>query len=137
MIGRESEIKVLKEAFNSGKSEFIAIFGRRRVGKTYPVRETLGNRFSFSYSGIAEVSTKFQLQNFHNALRLHGYSKSRVPTNWIDAFYDLSCYLSSLPEGKKSCFLTNYLGWTLQNQVFCPLLEIFGMGGHQQERIYC
>ncbi len=70
MIGRESEIKVLKEAFNSGKSEFIAIFGRRRVGKTYLVRETLGNRFSFSYSGIAEVSTKFQLQNFHNALRV-------------------------------------------------------------------
>lgn len=128
MIGRESEISVLKEAFNSGRSEFIAIYGRRRVGKTYLVRETLGNKFSFSYSGIADVSAKVQLQNFHNALSLHGYTKSRVPSNWIDAFYDLSCYLSSLPEGKKVVFLDELPWMDGPKSSFLPAFENFWNG---------
>ena len=37
IIGRKEEITKLKSYYGSGKPEFIALYGRRRVGKTYLV----------------------------------------------------------------------------------------------------
>ena len=52
MVGRKKEREQLLEAFASADSEFVAVYGRRRVGKTFLVRETFGNDFTFQYTGV-------------------------------------------------------------------------------------
>lgn len=128
LIGRENEVKALIDAYNSGKSEFIAIYGRRRIGKTYLVRETFDGRFSFSYSGIYNVSTKAQLQNFHRVLKQHGFPTKRMPTNWIEAFGQLSDYLNGLPKGKKIVFIDELPWMDGPKSSFLPAFENFWNG---------
>ena len=48
MVGRLKEVKELEKRYNSAQSEFVAVYGRRRIGKTYLVRETFGDRFTFA-----------------------------------------------------------------------------------------
>lgn len=52
LIGREKERKRLLMAESSEQSEFVAVFGRRREGKTFLIRETFKDRFDFSERGI-------------------------------------------------------------------------------------
>jgi AAA+ ATPase superfamily predicted ATPase len=39
LFGREPEITLLNTVFTSGRAEFVALYGRRRVGKTYLIRQ--------------------------------------------------------------------------------------------------
>ena len=68
IIGREQEIEKLENYISSRKSEFIAIYGRRRVGKTFLVKELFENRFTFCITGKDNVTTKDQLTIFCFAL---------------------------------------------------------------------
>ena len=54
MIGRKAEQDELMRMYESNESEFVAIYGRRRVGKTYLVRETFDGQFTFQHSGLAK-----------------------------------------------------------------------------------
>ena len=64
LIGRKKEVRELLDAYERPTSAFVAVFGRRRIGKTFLVREVFKGKIAFSYSGIANVSTKKQLQKF-------------------------------------------------------------------------
>ncbi len=68
LIGRKEEVKRLKSYLISRKSEFVAVYGRRRVGKTFLIRKAYNNDFSFQLTGLANVSMKQQLSQFHAAL---------------------------------------------------------------------
>lgn len=105
LIGREREIRDLQRAYDFDESKFVAIFGRRRVGKTYLVREVFDGKFAFTFSGMANTSTKEQLLRFHLTLKDYGLSESACPANWITAFHLLEQYLKGLPDGKKVVFL--------------------------------
>ena len=52
MIGRKEELKLLKAAYNSPESEFVSVYGRRRIGKTYLVNEAFNYGFSFHAVGL-------------------------------------------------------------------------------------
>ncbi len=97
IIGRDAPIEILTEALASSHSEFIAIYGRRRIGKTYLVKEFMGNTYTFSYTGIEDYNTKQQLSEFHRTLLRYGLPKCGKPQNWFDAF-DM---LRTLVESKK------------------------------------
>ena len=79
MIGRKEEIKYLKELINEEEPQFIAVFGRRRVGKTFLVRESFVHSFFFQHTGISNNSLdagtrkKAQLENFAKSLVNYGY----------------------------------------------------------------
>ena len=60
MIGRQKEVAALERAVNSARSEFVAVYGRRRIGKTYLIRKTLGSRMLFSHSGVENVGMEGQ-----------------------------------------------------------------------------
>ena len=62
MIGRIAEVKELSEAFASTQSEFVAIYGRRRVGKTFLVNETFGGQYAFQHAGVENVCMREQLE---------------------------------------------------------------------------
>ena len=70
IIGRKEEQKILLSAAQSEYSELIAVYGRRRVGKTYLIRETFGYKFTFQHTGLANAKTKDQLFSFAISFRL-------------------------------------------------------------------
>ena len=72
MIGRKKELQRFKEAMESDQSEFIAVYGRRRVGKTFLIRQAFANRFTFAHTGVARESMAGQLANFHDSLVEYG-----------------------------------------------------------------
>ena len=63
LVGRKDEMKMLKEYFHSDRSEFIAVYGRRRVGKTYLIRKAAEDNFSFFVTGVHGASKSEQLIN--------------------------------------------------------------------------
>ena len=71
--------------FPAFKFQFIAIYGRRRVGKTFLVREVYGKQLFFSHTGVANQRTAVQLNAFADSLNSYGM-KHATPANWIDAF---------------------------------------------------
>ena len=66
MIGRIAEQNELNRLYSSAESEFVAIYGRRRVGKTYLVRELFDGRFAFAHTGKSNGGMREQLKHFHN-----------------------------------------------------------------------
>ena len=64
MIGRQSEITLLENKFKSESADFVALFGRRRVGKTYLVRSVFKERITFQLTGLANATLSQQLINF-------------------------------------------------------------------------
>jgi hypothetical protein len=105
LIGRNEEQRLLLSLLESDKSEFVAVYGRRRVGKTYLVREAFNYKFSFQHAGIQDATMKEQLEEFHHSLLLAGVKGSKRPRNWSQAFFMLGQHLAALPDGKKVVFI--------------------------------
>lgn len=128
LIGREEEIYQLEEAYSSSESEFVAIYGRRRIGKTYLVRETLQNCFSFFHAGVSKLPAKGQLVAFYNSLVNHGYTPSRIPKNWLEAFQYLLTFIKDKKENKKIIFLDELPWMDTPKSDFLPAFEHFWNG---------
>lgn len=105
LIGRIEEQSTLRQAYESEYSEFVAIYGRRRVGKTFLVRETFDYQFTFYHSGLSQKNTRVQLQNFQLSLREQGMPKAPLPENWLQAFSLLAKLLSQSTDEKKVVFI--------------------------------
>ena len=104
IIGRKSEISLLEQYMSSGHSEFIAIYGRRRVGKTFLVRQYFNNHFSFDVTGIIEGKRAEQMSAFNHALKQYGY-KGTNSTTWLDAFFALRNVLENNMKDGEPCVL--------------------------------
>jgi len=104
IIGRKDELAKLEAAANSGKSEFVAVYGRRRIGKTYLVRQAFGS-FAFEHTGIRKRGTKKQLEEFAKSLSIQGYPRCKQPSDWYEAFDFLKELLMGKGEGRKIVFL--------------------------------
>ena len=125
MIGRTKEINDLNRMVASKKSEFVAIYGRRRVGKTYLVRELLGNRLAFSYTGINNISLARQLSQFHKALKNYGCTEKKKPADWFEAFDYLQKTLEASAAGRKIVFIDELPWMDTPKSEFLPALGYF------------
>lgn len=105
IIGRKAEQKELLEAATSEYSKFVAVYGRRRVGKTFLIRETFNYNFTFQHTGLARGKMKDQLLSFRASLQNASGKKYNLFKSWYDAFFALEEWLGTLPEGKKTIFL--------------------------------
>ena len=86
LIGRKKQQAVLWEAYNSDDSKFVALYGRRRVGKTYLIKQTFKDKFTFSHSGLANGSLQEQLYGWRSSLENAGYAAPSTPKHWLEAF---------------------------------------------------
>jgi AAA+ ATPase superfamily predicted ATPase len=109
-VGRKKEKATLLDALKSKHSELIVIYGRRRVGKTFLVRNVYRNYIQFEFSGINKIPLKQQLLNFY--LTLSAKNKNlKKPTNWIEAFHQLSQYLDTVKSNKKKVIFIDEFPW--------------------------
>ena len=83
-IGREKELQQLKDYISSDHSEFIAVYGRRRVGKTFLIQQVIGNDYAFYVAGMNNVSLRIQLSNFMRNIRKKSLS-STYKCNFLGA----------------------------------------------------
>jgi len=102
-IGRQAEVGLLENYYSTDKSEMVAIYGRRRVGKTLLVKNTLEDRFDFEFMGMFGVTAKEQRARFQNALDQRSGRRCSVPASWFETFDNLKDYLASLPRQNESC----------------------------------
>ena len=101
-IGRETEISLLKKYATSDRAEFVAIYGRRRVGKTFLINNVFKSDLSFSMTGIIGGNQTAQIQAFVEAMDIYA-GTAEVPANWFEAFRMLRHYLSQQISKDKPC----------------------------------
>ncbi|MFM8361797.1 MAG: AAA family ATPase, partial [Haliscomenobacter sp.] len=118
LIGRKEEQAILREAFTSPRAEMVAVFGRRRVGKTFLIKQTYQEHIAFEITGLQGLRLEEQLQNFSNQLEF--FSQSPVPVkrpgNWLEAFFMLAKFLDQQPKDKKRVVFFDEVPWLAGNK---------------------
>ncbi len=128
IIGRAEEIAVLKSLQDEEQSAFVAVYGRRRVGKTFLIRSFYDGQFAFYLTGIAHVDTANQLTNFHSAMvrQFPELEDNPLAKDWFQAFQQLITALESLPKTGKKVLFFDELPWLdTPNSLFIAALEHF------------
>lgn len=128
LIGREHEKKILQETLSSPEAELVAVYGRRRVGKTFLVRQVYQDQMVYEFSGVHGSSTKQQLENFRNAiaLTLNTPLLPVIPQNWTEAFLLLIQLLSPQLKKKKAVIFFDEFPWlSAAKSGFLPAFEYF------------
>ena len=95
VIGRVSEKSVIEDCLRSNRAEFLVVYGRRRVGKTFLIKEYFHDTFSFYATGVSGTNTRTQLRAFAESLIMYGDAVKTVPKDWFEAFARLRSILSS------------------------------------------
>lgn len=115
IIGRTAEKKILQELLQSKKSEFIALYGRRRVGKTYLIKNMFDctSHIFFHFTGIQKGSLKEHLSQFAKQIGLTFYQGAELKSRegWMDAFEDLTQAVLKIPKNKKIIIFLDELPW--------------------------
>lgn len=134
IVGRLAEQRELERIYNSDQSEFVAVCGRRRVGKTFLVKEFFDKRLCFAVTGLANENQKGQLKNFQLTILRQfpqlGDSrkgKKRIG-DWLDAFDLLIDALSSLKKRRKVILIDEMPWMDTVRSGFIPALEHFWNG---------
>lgn len=128
IIGRKLEKEKLIKAFESEYSQFVTVYGRRRVGKTFLVRETFGYSFTFEHAGLAKSSMKLQLKAWQSSLRNAGKRDATLAKTWIEAFDQLKELIIDSSEGKKVIFIDEMPWMDTLHSGFISALEHFWNG---------
>lgn len=103
IIGRDTEKKILKEMLSSKEAELVAVLGRRRVGKTFLIRNYYQKHLVFECTGIHEAGLPEQLFNFSRSLQqaMQSVLPLATPDNWVQAFTFLSDFLATKLKGRQ------------------------------------
>ena len=125
IIGRHKELQILKELSESRKSEFLAVYGRRRIGKTFLVREAFNNHFTFQYAGRGRSTRNEQIGFFNEALKEQGLSDCPHLSSWAEAFSALKKLIMKSDERKKVIFLDEIAWMDNRKSDFLPAFEGF------------
>lgn len=118
IIGRKREQEELERLYRSGRPEFVAVYGRRRVGKTFLIKQALKDRITFQHTGVSPVDQRdaknrmrTQLESFYYSLLNHGLEGFAMPKSWMEAFYQLEQLLVKLDDGHRQVVFIDELPW--------------------------
>ena len=129
LIGRKEEIQQLKRAYGSKNSEFVAVYGRRRIGKTFLIRKIFSRQFTFQYTGIYNIPNREQLTEFYKSMVSQGLpEKTDPPKNWFEAFRLLEKLISRSRKAKKVIFIDELPWMDAPNSKFLSAFENFWNG---------
>jgi uncharacterized protein len=112
-VGREKEVTKFKALLSSNQAELVTVIGRRRVGKTYLVKNAYKGQIDFHFTGVqhsdkASMLKEFGLKIFEAA---NGKIALQTPTTWLDAFRLLKLYIKSLKSKQKKIIFLDELPW--------------------------
>ena len=125
MIGRQKELKQLRQLLESPNSEFAALYGRRRIGKTYLVNEAFGYRFAFHHAGMKNATLVKQLKQFRLSLMQQGHERCPALKDWQSAFFELEKFIDGLSVSRKIVFIDEMPWLDTPRSGFLSALESF------------
>lgn len=126
ILGREREKESINKYCNSSKSEFVAVYGRRRVGKTFLIKQHFNTDFTFYHTGLANAKTKEQLINFGISLKKYfPTAEIETPKDWLSAMLLLTENLEKLGTENKIIFLDELPWMDTKNSSFLTAIEYF------------
>ncbi len=134
IIGRKEEIEVINDCLTSKRPEFLLVYGRRRIGKTYLIKESFNNEFSFYATGVPGEKTRDQLKAFNEYLIKYGADERRIPKDWMEAFNRLQSILEKdtvkrNPVGNKRVIFLDEMPWmSTPKSDFKMALDLFWNG---------
>ena len=128
MIGRRKELGIIRDCINADRSRLIVIYGRRRVGKTFLVREAFDYSFTFTHTGLEKVRYMEQLADFWGSLKRQWRKDCPMPTNWFEAFDLLKDAISESKDARKTVFLDELPWMDTKNSGFIKAVEGFWNG---------
>jgi uncharacterized protein len=100
MVGRIEEVKIMQALLQSPKSEMLAVYGRRRIGKTYLIKNVYKSHITFEFTGTQNANVQNQLFKFSEKLKEYfpRFEGSITPKTWYEAFNQLKICLSQSTE---------------------------------------
>ena len=135
LVGREKEMKELENIYKSDGSEFVAVYGRRRVGKTFLIKEVFKNRLTFWHTGLSPFDRdktyllRDQLLTFYYSLQDYGLAGCQPPKTWLEAFRLLQQLLSEKDNGSRQVVFIDEMPWMdTARSHFIPAFEYFWNG---------
>lgn len=140
--GRKDELLILERVLLSPEPEFMVIYGRRRVGKTWLIREFFGEMICFELTGMHKASLEEQLTNFAQSLaKATGITvELKRPSSWSEAFSQLERFLESSfqrKNGKKQVLFLDELPWlnTPRSKFLSALEHFWNSFGSRQRNL--
>ncbi len=150
MIGREKEMKELQTLYESKHAELLAVYGRRRIGKTFLINQAFAGKFTFKHAGLApneeesgtDKGIAKQLTHFWMSLRAYGLSDEKCPKDWFEAFFLLRKLIVEKDDGSKLVVFIDELPWLDEKgssfiQAFEGFWNSFGCGQDNLLMIVC
>ncbi len=118
MIGREKETKELLDLYNRPRTEFVTVYGRKGVGKTFLINQTFKNKFTFKHTAISPEDKEnnseileTQLESFYSSLIKFGLIDTKKPTTWFEAFNLLEKLLIQKDDGSRQVVFFDEFPW--------------------------
>lgn len=126
LVGRKNNLVTFQELYRSGNSEFVAVYGRRRVGKTFLIRSAFDGKFTFQITGLSKATLEQQLTNFNLEISKVILGNDYTPArNWISAFQQLINYLEQNIDSRKVVFIDEVPWFDTPKSGFIAALEHF------------
>ena len=125
LIGRNAETQELEKRFNSGKPEFVAVYGRRRIGKTYLIKNVFAKRLAFYMTGTYDATRKEQLSHFARQYSEYTGGYCAVPNDWGEAFELLKSLIKTYKKKRAVVFLDELPWLDSRKSGFLKELELF------------
>ncbi len=119
MVGRKKEIKELQNLYESRQAELVAVYGRRRVGKTFLINQCFADKFAFKHAGLAPdeenncgtSQLQRQLNHFYMSLLSYGLQETARPKDWFEAFFLLEKFIKQKNDGSRLVVFIDELPW--------------------------
>lgn len=115
IIGRKTELEILNERMSSKVAEFLAIYGRRRVGKSFIIKKFFGSQQGvlFEQTGINEATLSEQLGIFAECFGKAFYRGATlaIPKNWNEALKQLTAAIDEVPKNRRIIIIFDELPW--------------------------
>ena len=136
IVGRKKEIEELDRLYHSNRPEFVAVYGRRRVGKTFLIKQALKDKITFQHTGVSPADQEneknrlsTQLESFYYSMLNHGLEGFKQPKSWMEAFFQLTQLLQKLDNGQRMVIFFDELPWMdTPRSRFLPAFESFWNG---------
>lgn len=138
LVGRRTERGELQDALASGRPELIAIYGRRRVGKTYLIRSFFSNQLCFELTGMRDAPQARQLDAFARAMQVATGYQHRTPRDWFQAFQELIRYLEdALHRTERKVVFLDEVPWlaTRRSGFLAAFEHFWNSWGSRQEKL--
>lgn len=135
IIGRKAEQAMLDSIYRADGPRFVAVYGRRRVGKTFLIKEHFKGKLAFWHTGLSPYDhdkkylLRDQLQAFYYSLQDYGLERATCPKSWLEAFRLLENLLKQKDDGSRQVIFIDEMPWmdTARSR-FIPALEYFWNG---------